>query len=77
MESFDHIDDFLDLVDQLDDCFFGNRDFDGDPVHSWDAAFRCCQGIDIDPPTGKNDGNPIEDSNKIFGDYEDGVAFHR
>jgi len=46
-------------------------------VYSWDAAFGCRQGIDIDPPTGKNDGNPIQDSNKIFGDYEDGVAFHR
>ena len=77
VKSLDYIDDFFDLIDQLDHRFLGHRHLDGDSVDTWDPAFRGSKCIDIDTPTGKNDRNSIENSNKIFGDNEDSVAFHR
>jgi hypothetical protein len=76
VEGFDHIDDFFDLVDELDDCFLGDRHFDGNAVDTRNSAFRSRKGIDIDSPARKNDGDSVENPNEIFSDDKDGITFH-
>jgi hypothetical protein len=59
IKSLDHVNNFLDLIDQLNDSVFGSSDLNCNPVDSFQAAFRSCECIDINTSPGKNNSDAI------------------
>jgi hypothetical protein len=68
VKGLDDIDDFFNLLDQVYYRFFRSRHLNGDAVHTRDSTFGGSKGVDVDASTGKNDRDPVENPNEIFGD---------
>ena len=65
VKSLDNIDNFFNLFDQMHHCFFRRSYLNGDAVHTRNSTFGGGEGVDIDAPAGKNDGEMTEPETSV------------